>query len=263
MKWYVSGDTHGNFTRFTNMNEYKTDKHVAVIVLGDCAVNWTLKPEHDSGLKRQLIKKFSNFEWFLLRGNHDARPEHVPTMEKVWNDDVTGMVYQERKYPNIHYFIDGETYHINGYRVLTIGGAYSVDKDYRIARGAIWYPNEQLNGTERVKIKNLVKGEHFDFVLTHTAPISWEPRDVFLPGLDQSSVDKTMELWLDKIRQSIHYKIWLFGHFHRDRLERPGVQMMYQDIEELDHIYARWTDPQVLEEEWYLPKAPMYYAKDE
>lgn len=261
MKWYVSGDTHGNFTRFTNMNEYKTDERVAVIVLGDCAVNWTLKPEHDSGLKRQLTKKFSNFEWFLLRGNHDARPERVPTMEKVWNDDVTGMIYQERRYPNIHYFIDGETYHINGYRVLTIGGAYSVDKDYRIARGAIWYPDEQLNGTERVKIKNLVKGEYFDFVLTHTAPISWEPSDLFLSMIDQSSVDKTTELWLDQIRKSITYKIWLFGHYHQDRLERPGVQLMYQSIETLDDIWARWQNPDGLE--WYIPKSPMYYAKDE
>ena len=41
------------------------------------------------------------------------------------------------------------------------------------------------------------------------------------------------------------------------------VPCVLQDIEDLDHIYARWTDPKVLEEEWYLPKAPMYYAKDE
>lgn len=260
MKFYISGDTHANFTRFTNLAEYKTNERIGVIVLGDCAVNWTLDPEKDKGLKRQLTKKFSNFEWFLLRGNHDARPERVPTMEKVWNDDVTGMVYQERKYPNIHYFIDGETYHINGYRVLTIGGAYSVDKDYRIARGAIWYPNEQLNGTERVKIKNLVKGEYFDFVLTHTAPISWEPSDLFLSMIDQSSVDKTTELWLDQIRKSITYKIWLFGHYHNDRLERPGVQLMYQSIETLDEIWDRWNNPEG--PEWWLPKSPMYYAKD-
>lgn len=263
MKWYITGDTHGVYTRFTNMDEYKTDERIGVIILGDCAVNWTLKPEHDSGLKRQLTKKFSNFEWFFLRGNHDARPERVPTMCKMWNDDVTGMVYQEPKYPNLHYFIDGETYHINGYRVLTIGGAYSVDKYYRLERGAIWHEDEQLSPIERRTIKLAVSGEHFDFVLTHTAPICWEPTDVFLSVIDQSTVDKSTELWLDEIRQSITYKIWLFGHFHRDRLERPGVQMMYQDIEDLDHIYARWTDPKVLEEEWYLPKAPMYYAKDE
>lgn len=261
MKFYVSGDTHGNFTRFTNLAEYDTNERIGVIVLGDCAVNWTLKPEQDAGLKRQLTKKFSNFEWFLLRGNHDARPEHVSTMEMAWNDDVTGIVYQERKYPNIHYFIDGETYHINGYRVLPIGGAYSVDKDYRIARGAIWHADEQLSGTERVKIKNLVKGEYFDFVLTHTAPISWEPSDLFLSMIDQSSVDKTTELWLDEIRKSIIYKIWLFGHYHQDRFERPGVQLMYRSIETLDDIWARWQDSDG--PEWYIPKSPMYYAKDE
>lgn len=261
MKWYVSGDTHGNFTRFTNLAEYKTNERIGVIVLGDCAVNWTLDPEKDKGLKRQLTQKFANFEWYLLRGNHDARPEDVEGMEKVWDADIKGIVYQEAKYPNIHYFIDGSTYLIDKYKVLTIGGAYSVDKFYRQARGGIWHANEQLNTNERAMIKCIVAGEQYDFVLTHTAPICWEPTDLFLPMLDQSSVDKTMELWLDKIRQSIHYKIWLFGHYHSNRLERPGVQLMYESIETLDEIWARWNNSN--EPEWWLPKSPMYYAKDE
>lgn len=260
MKWYISGDTHGNFTRFTNLAEYKTNERVAVIVLGDCAVNWTLKPEYDSGLKRQLTKKFSNFEWFLLRGNHDARPEDVQGMKKIWNDEIQGPVWQETKYPNIHYFVDGCDYYINKYHVLTIGGAYSVDKNYRLAHGGIWHANEQLTTEEQWIIKLATCGRNFDFVLTHTAPISWEPSDLFLSMIDQSSVDKTMELWLDEIRKYITYKIWLFGHYHQDRLERPGVQLMYQSIETLDDIWTRWNNPDG--PEWYLPKAPMYYAKE-
>jgi len=261
MKWYISGDTHGNFTRFTNLAEYDTDERVAIIVLGDCAVNWTLDPERDAGLKRQLAKKFSNFEWFLLRGNHDARPEDVQGMEKIWNDEIQGPVWQETKYPNIHYFVDGCDYYINKYHVLTIGGAYSVDKNYRLAHGGIWHANEQLTTEEQWIIKLATCGRNFDFVLTHTAPISWEPSDLFLSMIDQSSVDKTTELWLDEIRKSITYKIWLFGHYHQDRLERPGVQLMYRSIETLDDIWARWNNSDG--PEWWLPKSPMYYAAND
>lgn len=258
MKWYISGDTHGVFSKFKVLPD---NEPIAVIVLGDCAVNWTLKPEQDRGLKRKLHFYFKNIQWYLLRGNHDARPQDVPTMEEVYDELVDGVVYQEPQYQNIHYFMDGGVYHIDGHRVLTIGGAYSVDKDWRLRRGAIWHANEQLNEGERHSILSKVRGEDFDFVLTHTAPISWEPTDLFLNGLDQRTVDKTMELWLDKVRQSIHWKIWLFGHYHSDRLERPRVQLMYNSIEQLDEIWIRWTEPGILEKEWYLPKAPLYYEK--
>lgn len=259
MKWYITGDTHGDFTRFRNLDGYKDDtQEVGVIVLGDCAVNWTLDPEHDAGLKRQLRSRYHNFQWYLVRGNHDARPEDVSTMEIIYDYNVCGFVWCEPKYPNIHYFKDGGIYSIDGHTCLVIGGAYSVDKEYRLARGGIWHANEQLNEVERYEILDNIKNFNVDMVLTHTAPISWEPTDLFLPMLDQSKVDKTMELWLDEVRQSITFKIWLFGHYHRDRAERPGVQMMYTAIEELDTIWHRWTDPNGLE--WFFPKGPMYYA---
>ena len=38
-----------------------------------------------------------------------------------------------------------------------------------------------------------------------------------MDGLDQNSIDKTMEKFLNKIYNSIWYKHWYFGHFHDDR----------------------------------------------
>ena len=256
MRWYVSGDTHGDFTRFRNMEEYKnTDQKVGMIVLGDCAVNWTLDPSRDQGLKRQLKYKFPNFEWFLLRGNHDAHPEDVPTMEKVWNDDVCGYVWQEPQYPNIHYFVDGGEYTIDKHSVLTIGGAYSVDKFYRLMRGGIWHANEQLTQEEMDAISKQVINKTYDIVLTHTCPRSWQPTDLFLEGLDQSTVDDTMERWLDYLFYGFHWNIWLFGHYHADRIELPHVEMFYKAIEPLEHIWNRWNGGGI---PWHMPKSPKY-----
>ena len=35
----------------------------------------------------------------------------------------------------------------------------------------------------------------------------------------------------------INYDIWLFGHFHADRIERAKCEIFYKNIEEIDDIY--------------------------
>lgn len=57
-------------------------------------------------------------------------------------------------------------------------------------------------------ITKKVKNNYFDFVLTHTCPRCWEPTDLFISGIDQSAVDKSMEDWLDKLKIKL---ILLFG----------------------------------------------------
>ena len=165
----------------------------------------------------------------------------------------------------------GAAYIINGYLCLVIGGAYSVDKYYRIARRPNsnwtgWFAEEQLNDTERATAANLCKNKSYDFVLSHTCPISWEPRDLFLSTTDQSSVDKTMELWMEDIKLSFSWNIWLFGHYHADRLERPHIEQLYKVIENIDDIWYRWHPRSDIEEfgmkhiiDRLIRKSPNYY----
>ena len=152
----------------------------------------------------------------------------------------------EDEFPLIRYFMDGGVYNILGKRVLIIGGAYSVDKFYRIERAKetnanpFWFENEQLNQNERDEILQRVDGKYFDVVLTHTAPIKFEPTDLFIRGVDQSVVDKTMEEWLGLIEEKVDYGLWLFGHYHDDRVEAPFVEQFFGETESLDSIIRRW-----------------------
>ena len=120
-----------------------------------------------------------------------------------------------------------------------------------------WFKDEQLTKKEMDEIGAWVEGKRYDFVLTHTCPISWEPRDLFLSGLDQSKVDKSMELWLEDIKSKVDWEVWLCGHYHDDRLIRPGAEMYFHDIESLDTIWERWQDPESLD--WWVKKDPNYY----
>ena len=57
-----------------------------------------------------------------------------------------------------------------------------------------------------------------DLVISHTCPIEFEPNDLFLGSIDQSQVDKTMELYLGEIENQLDYRRWAWGHYHADRL---------------------------------------------
>lgn len=206
---YITGDTHRDFSRLYKLKENKDDM---LIVLGDAGINYYLN-EEDIRYK-EYLKKFK-LKIFCIRGNHEERPENINTYKEV--KMFGGKVFIEEDYPNLIFAKDGEIYNIDSKSVLVIGGAYSVDKEYRLMYGHRWFKDEQLTKEEMDTILEKVKGKHFDIVLTHTCPYKYEPREVFMQGLDQSKVDKSMEHFLDEIEENISYDKWYCGHYHTEK----------------------------------------------
>lgn len=56
-----------------------------------------------------------------------------------------------------------------------------------------------------------------DIVLSHTGPLKYEPTEVFLPMIDQSTVDKSTEVWLEQIEAKLDYERWYFAHYHTEK----------------------------------------------
>lgn len=207
---------------------------------------------------------------YCVRGNHEQRPELIETMHLENDYQVGNMTWVEEEFPNIRYFADGGNYVIDGHPTLVIGGAYSVDKYWRLMRagysaadGAIadpkecgWFKDECLTQEEMTAIQESNVGKKFDLVLTHTCPFDWEPTDLFLNCIDQTTVDTSMEWWMNQIKDTFNWNVWLFGHFHADRIERPHVQQFYMDYEDLDSIWNRWNDKCTYADEWDLDKSP-------
>ena len=236
--WLVSGDVHGSTSRFNVLDAYEPGT-AAIIILGDVAFNYHGN-EQDYYIKRKA-NAHQNYI-YCVRGNHEMRPTDIPTMEKFWDENVANMVYYEPEHPYIRYFIDGYCYDIGGHRALVIGGAFSVDKDYRLAMNRKWFPNEQLTTEEMNNISKIYANDEFDIILSHTCPLDWQPTDLFLSSVDQSMVDNSMEKWLNEIKDNVKYKLWLFGHYHADRLVRPHVEMMYTDTVNLDITWNMWNE---------------------
>lgn len=257
---YITGDTHRDFSRFKLLDpEITQNPNNAIIILGDAGINWDLGT-NDHFFKASLARKYK-CSFYCVRGNHEARPQSIPGMILEFDPKVKNEVYYEPEFPTIRYFKDFGLYCINDYDVYVIGGAYSVDKQYRLERGYTWFDDEQLDFTEQKlcieEIRNLPGV--VDFVFTHTCPLSWEPNDLFLNGIDQRNVDKTMEDFLDEVKERLVWDVWLFGHYHADRLERPCVQQMYTNIEDINQLYFRWFGVKDDLQIGLMPKSPNYY----
>lgn len=236
MKWMITGDLHGRLDRINDFFESTNDnpKDFSFIIAGDACFNYYLD-WRDTRMKRRAQAIGCNF--YCVRGNHEARPENISGMVKKFNDNVCGFVYMEEEYPNIMYLIDGSTYMIDGYRILILGGAYSVDKEYRKLMGYSWFEDEQLSGSEMLEIQEQVTGKSFDAVIAHTCPYSWRPTDLFLSGIDQSKVDSSMEIWLDNLLScKITYKTFICGHYHDDRQLAKGAYMLFQNVKQLRDV---------------------------
>lgn len=130
----------------------------------------------------------------------------------------------------------GEIYDFFGHSCIVIGGAYSVDKYYRLARGYNWFEDEQPSDEIKEKVERVLSERDWkiDVVLSHTCPLRYEPAEVFLSMIDQSSVDKSTEQWLDTIESRLHYERWYCGHYHTDK-EIDKIRFMFQDYALLPH----------------------------
>lgn len=228
-RFFLTGDTHGVFNRIEIFcRENNTTKDDILCILGDAGINYYLN-KRDYMLK-QVLQDLP-ITLFCIHGNHEERPFNIPTYkEKEWNN---GMVYYEEEFPNLLFAKDGEIYTINGKKCLVIGGAYSVDKGYRLLKGWSWFKDEQPS-KEIVKYveKQIAKQKEFDIVLSHTCPINTEPKHMFLPFIDQSKVDKTTELILQRVADLITFDAWYFGHFH-GHWDNGKYHMLFEDYVEV------------------------------
>lgn len=228
---YITGDTHREFYRLHDI-----EKNNMLIILGDTGINYYLD-ERDKMLKEQLNSY--NIKLFCVQGNHEERPENISTYKEV--DMFGGKVFIEEEYPNLIFAKNGELYDIDNKKVLVIGGAYSVDKNYRIIYGYPWFKDEQLSKEEMDNILNKYRGQHIDIVLSHTCPLKYEPTEVFIKDIDQYHVDKSMEKFLDKIEQSIDYDKWYCGHYHTEK-QIDKLEFMFGRIKVFnkDEFYPKY-----------------------
>lgn len=234
---YYTGDIHGSKTEITNFcKRMELTEEDIIIILGDVGANY-YGTDHDCGLKGAFRKLKPTI--FCIHGNHEMRPSTIPTYKtKEWHG---GVVWYEERYPNLLFAKDGEIYDFEGLKHLVIGGAYSVDKYYRLLRGYNWWPDEQPSKEIKAYVEKQIAEKEIDIVLSHTCPFKYEPTEMFIQGIDQSSVDDSTEHWLDRIEEAIEYKAWFCGHWHvNKRIDK--MHFLFHGVESIEQFMENKND---------------------
>lgn len=278
MAVYITGDTHCHFEKIQFFcHRIKTSIDDVMVILGDVGINYLLN-DNDFNLKKGLSTL--PITLFCIHGNHEIRPSNISSYKtKSFNG---GIVYYEEEFPNILFAKDGEIYNFNRNKCMPIGGAYSVDKWYRIlsaykkhkdaidfpfskkdydkavlfVKGDIedtdfeirnklsklyqhfplgfcgWFNDEQPSDEIKTYVEKQISENNVDVIFSHTCPLKYIPVEVFLSCINQSTVDKSTEEWLDKIEKKVNYKKWYCGHYHTDKVI-DKIRFLFDDIVEL------------------------------
>ena len=205
---YITGDTHIpvdiqklSAKRFPQQKEMTKNDYV--IICGDFGGVWDGSNEEKYWIK---WLKSKNFTTLFIDGNHENFDMlfNLPTVE--FGGSIVHKVDD-----GIYHLIRGEAYSIDGKKFFVFGGASSHDKEYRI-EGKSWWAEEMPNAEEYTNAENNVQKNNFrfDYVITHSAPTSIQME--FAPTYEVNELTE----FLEKIKNSIVFKKWFFGHYHKD-----------------------------------------------
>ena len=157
---YFTGDIHGSpggIKKFCA--KVKPTSEDIIVLLGDVGANY-YNDERDDTVKRTLAKLKPTI--LCVHGNHEIRPWNIEGyQQKEWTG---GKVWFQEQYPTLLFAADGEIFTLNGLKYLVIGGAYSVDKFWRLRRGDGWWPDEQPSQETKHVLKDLTQAEIDRFI---------------------------------------------------------------------------------------------------
>jgi DNA repair exonuclease SbcCD nuclease subunit len=225
MAIYITGDTHGginarklyssNFPNYKNLtrNDY-------LIIAGDFGYVWD-----NSEIEKNLRKEINNkkFTTLFVDGNHENF-ELLNTFPII--NKFNGRARQIDD--NIFQLLRGEIYEIDNKKILTFGGASSIDKECR-QEGISWWKEELPNYAEIDNLySNLEKHNNkVDIVITHTCPSGII--EAVVEDENRYGYDLCNKLFED-VRESIEFDKWYFGHFHKD-MEIGKYRALFDNVD--------------------------------
>lgn len=227
---YITGDTHGERDKINNLEiQLELTENDYLIIAGDFGFIF-----NNNYLEELILNELSTkpFKILFVDGNHECFPAIFRYPEEMWNG---GKVHKIRE--NIYHLMRGQVFEIEGKKIFTMGGAYSIDR-YNRKLNLSWWESElpSLKEMEEAK-KNLALHDYkVDYIITHTVPSSVK----WLMGYEVSQEheeDADFTDFLDKeVRLKVSYKKWFAGHFHKNKIvsAADNLIVLYEGVQILD-----------------------------
>lgn len=248
MAVFITGDVHGDFSRFKKEVFYEQaelTKDDYIIVAGDFGGVWDGSSNERYWLDWLDARPFTTL---FVSGNH----ENFDMLAKLPKEEWHGGEVQ-RVRPSVIHLTRGQVYNIEGKKFFTMGGASSHDisggilepddPEYRKklrqlkASGALyrvnhrsWWtaelPSEEEYQTARANLEK--HSWEVDYIVTHCCPSSVQ--DELSGGAYKAD---HLTDFLDEVAQRCRFKYWFFGHYHDDGVIGKNYVLLYRQIVEL------------------------------
>jgi len=232
---FITGDTHGDFSRFTS-DRFPAGKKLTsndyVIITGDFGGFWC-----GSEKEKRILQQLADKPWttLFIDGNHENFDilNSLPQIKKfggIVGDAFKGKVFHLRR---------GYIYTIDKKNIFTFGGGLSVDKGYR-KEGLSWWKQEYPITEEIDRAwESLKSNKRIDYIITHTVPTLYISRN-FGDVWDGKKISDLTSLHLqdfaDYIRDHRKIKRWFYGHFHFPIFDNDKIGL-YQNIIDIDNPF--------------------------
>ena len=221
---FVCGDIHheNDIAKIQPQNftiQKDLTKEDVLIVAGDWGGIW-----YNDYRNKNLLDwwELRNFTTLVVLGNH----ENYDVINKLRIIDKFGG--KVRKVSDSVFIAErGEIYTINGKKILTLGGAESIDKQYRV-EGYSWWEQESITQKDFNNALNNLERYNYDvdYFITHTGG----SEVVKFLGFNIFPSDKYIDFILNSLPpRTRHY----CGHYHVDMVVNLRSKILYDSIIEL------------------------------
>ncbi|MDA8332489.1 MAG: metallophosphoesterase [Candidatus Dormibacteraeota bacterium] len=212
----VAGDTHGNWLHWKHVLLPAAHEHQVegIVQLGDFGY-WPLTGEGRDYLAWLSSELDDADSWIVfVDGNHEDHKalRQLPRRPDGFVEVTDRIVWAPR----------GHRWTWGGVRFLALGGAYSIDRQYRKLDSGRWgWFKEEVITSEQAKLASA--GGAVDVLLTHDAPLGAQPR-VRMEGVPKHSPGAQHNLGLvQEVAESTEPKLLLHGHWHQfQQVRLPG-----------------------------------------
>ena len=222
---YVTGDTHGEYSRLSVNTLKNLAEGDTLIICGDFGFIW-----NGSESERKLLAELGErpYNIYFLDGTH----ENFNMLEKFPVIENCGGRMQ-RISGNLCRLMRGEIYTIEGKSIFVMGGGESPDAGIRIAQeeySVMEIPTSEqlLFGAENIASH----GQTVDYIITHEPPAKTK---IFLNMKLNSELQLTiLNRYFDKIASGCTFKKWYFGSMHADKVVSSSQFSVFEKIRELE-----------------------------
>ena len=216
----LTGDVHGDISRFSHKRLRELKKGDSLIVCGDLGLVWD-----GSDKEKRVLKKLGKRKYNILfvEGAHENFDELEKYPTEQWCGGTTRCISG-----NLRQLVRGGIFEIDGKRIFAFGGgsgevnggtppcSEATASRYEIP------PAEELAAADSALA---AVGNAVDYI------VSYEPPVTMAEFLDQKvSATDTVGVYLDRKRAEVKFRFWFFGKHHLNKTIPPKFMALFDSV---------------------------------